>query len=354
MFHQLEGFLMNSFNIDSSTRHAIIDSLYGVSDPGTCSLPRIMDRKEAIRQKYAKMDYFNQLHDKNNVHLQCLRLNSGEILRIMGGATIGGGIVGAVIGSLIANAPGAVFGGGVGCGIGAGAGVAICYKKELHINKDFISTFLKKDNDYLRFKQAKTDEQYKLFCGFFKNYVDGKSEKHENDLEDCLCSLTYMIPEYPVFSIYDTNRLHVYEKADIEAYITTVKEKMKAHLSAKKIEFPMSSEVITENYELALSSDPFRMHPISHKDLIYDPLFSKRVIHKLTNVLKDLQGTVEADQDPIIVEGVRCLIHHYRKQYSEMTDTLIDKLRDDIFSIDGNFKLAKQASKDMRNALNKV
>lgn len=325
----------------------------GETNPLICSMPALLDRKEAIKQKYSKINYINNHPDVNQIHLQCLRLNFDEIIRIIGVSTAIGIVGGSLIGGVWKGLNGALIGGASGGAVGICAGALISFHKELYINKPYIIEYVSKETEFSAFKQRKTQEEYKYFVGFFRNYIEGHRQDEELKMEDFLCCLTYNLPEFPVFSVHDTKRRHVYEKSVIEQHIDSVEEKVSIFIETNS-GYLTDDEIQRQANKIRINSDPFHEHPIAKSDLVYDPLFVKNIIGKLTGILKELIKTTKTEDDRVILQGVQSLIAHYKAQYTQVNYGLINQFRDDVFQMKGNYQLATIAAEQLKKEFQKV
>jgi len=354
---------MNSSSIDAS-REQLLETYQGRGAVENCSLPFISDRKERIKQRFSELGYFQQLPpvDKSIVYLRCMKLNHNEILKTLGACTLLGGVVGGAVGGIAANGPGVLGGAGAGAAVGGTVGALICYHRGLHMEKEHIIAVIKDTTEYSLFKKQRTKEQYELFVAFFKSYGQHMNPKHENRILDFVCRITWDIPEYPVFSPYDLKRAQPFEKAAIEAHIDGIEKKIADYQSDREKMISEYREVhtfasglpaakIEEGIQKISTICLFGGEPYTKEELVYDPEFAKTVILSLQEIQEEMLQTHNPEQDPIILKGVSALIDHYRSHYSSVTADLINKLGDDVFSIKGNYKMARETTKAIRKAL---
>ncbi|MGZ3633941.1 MAG: DUF6861 domain-containing protein [Parachlamydiaceae bacterium] len=361
-----------------ATRDEVLQTYQGLGSPTDCSLPFIATREARIREKFSELGYFKKASkiDQSLIYLKCMKLNHLEIIKTLGSWTFMGGVIGGVAGAA-GHAPGIAGGAAIGAGAGAAAGALWCYHKGLYSKEEHIVSIVRDSTEYSRFKKERTKEQYELFVAFFKNYAEHVDAKHENRILDFVCRITLDIPEYPVFSPYDTKRAQPFEKAAIEEHIDGIEKKIADYQSDREKMISEYREVHTfasglpeakiekDIQAMRLETEKgverirsticlFGGKPYTKEELIYDPDYCKTVIAELRNIQQELLGSLSRDQDPIIIKGVNALVDHYTTQYTQVNDALIKKLAKDIFAIDGDITLANQASEQVSKLLNKV
>lgn len=189
-----------------------------------------MSQISETEKKIIKKTNFFPMYKKLNAdpeYQACIRmhsLNADKINKIVWGCSA----VSAAVGGIFA----AYFSLGfykriaVGGVTGFSVGTGYCVKNGLWslANEDGKIVRLKMGERYQQFKNDCTLEQYKLFKNFIENYIQFVDPSCEESLNNACCSITGCLPDFPVFSIWDRDRLHVYEKSAIEKHLDNVDE----------------------------------------------------------------------------------------------------------------------------------
>lgn len=257
-------------------------------------------------------------------------LNAKKICKILFGTTLTGATVGAIASIIFAPAfvPHAMALGGT---VGFSAGFGICLKDDLFskAKEDFTLVEIKINQNIENFRNECTAEQYNLFKSCINNYLEFVNDER---IGEVLCSITASIPDIPVFSPHDHQRLRVYEKAAIEQHLDNVDEKItRAILSGA------NQEVIDR---LRSTYCPFRGRPFSKNELVTDIRYIKKVIDLVQEILTRMK--VQASDDPMIQKGLQCLVDHYVDHYKKYSKTIVDKLFDDCVALGTPLKLIKE------------
>ena len=168
----------------------------------------------------------------------------------------------------------------------------------------------------------------------------------EGKIDDYICGISFTIPEYPVFSVYDVERVRVYEKADIEKHLDNVNASVQRAIESGS----------QENYisELRRTACPYRGQPFTKDELVYDLAYAKKVVSLFRKVMeKDMERKMTPDLDPMMKKAVNCLLEHYKNTYQEATTSLVSRLRNDAIRLGHSFETAEEIGNEFMSELKK-
>lgn len=258
------------------------------------------------------------------IYVKLHSLNANKIYQILVGTTLTGAAIGAIFTSIFSSGF-TVKGMGLGGTVGFGAGIGICLKKDLFskAQEDSLLVKINRSQKMESFRNECSVEQYKLFKSFIDNYIKFVDLKSAEQIDEVLCTFTATIPDIPVFSPYDTQRLHVYEKEAIEQHLDNIDKKItRATLSGA------SQEVINQ---LRGTYCPYRGPAFTKNELVTDIRYINKVIDLIREILIPMK--IRACEDPMLEKGLKCLLDHYLNQYNECSKTIVNKLFDDCIEL---------------------
>jgi hypothetical protein len=333
------------------TSSDLIDKYHGVTDLKKVTFDKIPECEERLVSRYSKLEFFRKEYtyeEKNEIYLTCSVYNAFATTKCVGACAAIGAIAGGLVGGVVAGPPGIATGASIGGSAGVFTGFGVSYKKGYISSEhpEYINFCVGKNPKYKAFEDKFDKKQYKLFFYFLNNHLQNFSPAELKQLDAFICPITLEIPRIPVFSPHDIYRQHPFEKSAIVSHLEIIEEKVRV----------AKASGYDDDYidAIRINSDPLRRAPFVKSELVYDAQYTRNVIKFLKEIYENMKPRITETDDPILIEGMLTLIAYYCLTYSDATDAIVSKLRNDIIKLGGTYERAEALGNLLKVNLSKV